>query len=422
MIERLRSKKMWLYCTAIVIFVIVIGLYFYSGNNMSQNQKKAPATQDASPIMAMGDTIVLDEKARQLIGLKTETVSSQTLEKDIRATGEIGINDRGKTYLTSRIEGRIERTTIGSDGEYVSAGQAIATAYSPTYIAAQEEYLLALDNLEKFKNSDPNIIKINQSLKEAARQKLRLLNIPQDEISHLEHTRKANQEMTIYAQFGGAILEKQLFPGQNIMPGDRLLGLANLSTVWVSANIYESDIASLNIGQSAIIKLNAYPDDAFGGQVVFVSPTMDPTTRTVKVRIEVGNSSGKLKPGMFADVIFRTALGESLVIPESSILDTGSQKFVYVAQDANTFKRREIIVGQSANGSVQVASGLSLGEEVVTSAAFLIDSQTKLGSFGNHSGHGGSKSNNNSPIPSPSNVNTPSNSVEKRPASEHSGH
>ncbi len=389
MIEKFRSKKKIIMgVTAGVLVVGGVGYYYTAQHNQPAAAGHA-GHQMSGPVMAMGDTVTLDAKARQLAGLQTAQAVTKPLNKEIKTTGKIAMNEDGKTYITSRVEGRVDELYVTAEGETIAPGQAIAAVYSPTYIAAQEEYLLTLENVQKLQNAGRDVVQINNRLREAARRKLQLLNVADEDIAHLEHTRQTKDHMTIYAQFGGTVLEKQLLPGAYIMPGDKLYSLSDLSTVWLYADIYEKDIASITPGQQVVVTSGAYPGETFTGQVTFINPVLDDATRTVKVRIAMANPLGKLKPNMFVNATLQIPLGDSLVIPESAILDTGSRKIVFVAQSEDTFVKRDVVTGQSADGYVQVLSGLQQGETVVTAATFLIDSQTKLGSFGSHAGHGG---------------------------------
>lgn len=389
MIEKFRSKKKIIMgVTAGVLVVGGVGYYYTAQHNQPAAAGHA-GHQMSGPVMAMGDTVTLDAKARQLAGLQTAQAVTKPLNKEIKTTGKIAMNEDGKTYITSRVEGRVDELYVTAEGETIAPGQAIAAVYSPTYIAAQEEYLLTLENVQKLQNAGKDVVQINNRLREAARRKLQLLNVADEDIAHLEHTRQTKDHMTIYAQFGGTVLEKQLLPGAYIMPGDKLYSLSDLSTVWLYADIYEKDIASITPGQQVVVTSGAYPGETFTGQVTFINPVLDDATRTVKVRIAMANPSGKLKPNMFVNATLQIPLGDSLVIPESAILDTGSRKIVFVAQSEDTFVKRDVVTGQSADGYVQILSGLQPGETVVTAATFLIDSQTKLGSFGSHAGHGG---------------------------------
>lgn len=389
MIEKIQTKKKLIIGITAGVLVIGGAGYYYTTQHNKTAAVDHTGHQTNAPVMAMGDTVTLDAKARQLAGVQTAQVIIKPLAKEIKTTGKIAMNESGRTYITSRVEGRVDELYVTADGSYIAPGQAIASIYSPTYIAAQEEYLLAIENVQKLRNASKDIVQINSRLREAALRKLQLLNVSDNDIAHLEHTRQPNDHMTIYAQFGGTVLEKQVLPGTYIMPGDKLYSLSDLSTVWLYADIYEKDIAAITPGQPVVVTSGAYPGDSFGGQVTFINPILDDATRTVKVRVEMVNPSGKLKPNMFVNANVQIPLGESLVIPESSILDTGSRKIVFVAQSEDTFVKRDVVTGQYADGYAQILSGLQPGETVVTAATFLIDSQTKLGGFGSHAGHGG---------------------------------
>lgn len=412
----------------IAIAVLAAGGYgVYQLMNPKQQAVSVEHSGHSSGSSAVaGDKVTLDAKARQLAGVQTAKAEKKGLTKDIRTTGKLMVNETGKAYLTSRIMGRIDELYINTDGVYVAPGQAIASVYSPDLIAAQEEYLLALETVQKLKNISPEMNQTNAKLLQSANRKLELLGVTSGDIEHLQHTRKVNDHMTIRAQFGGTITEKMVLPGAYVMAGERLFSVTDLSTVWLYADVYERDIASIQTGQEVTVTTPAYPGQAFSGVISFISPVLDDATRTTKVRVELGNRDGKLKPNMFANVAIKSPLNETLVVPTSSIIDTGLRKIVFIAQDDSTFIKRDIVVGQESNGLIQVLSGLIDGDIVVTQAAFLIDSQTQLGAYNSHAGHGsGSKSS----IPSPSVQQAgqiPANT--KQPASapakvnEHSGH
>lgn len=392
MIETIQAKKKLIIGVAAGVLVVGGGGYYYATQYQKPATVNHSAHQTNAPVMAMGDVVTLDAKARQLSGLQTAKAAVKPLSKTIKTTGKVAMNESGRTYLTSRVEGRVDELYVTADGDYIAPGQAIAAVYSPTYLAAQEEYLLMLDNAQKLKNAGKDVVQINSRLRDAARRKLQLLNVSDDDIAHLEHTRQPKESMTIYAPFGGTVLEKQVLPGAYIMPGDKLYSLSDLSTVWLYIDVYEKDIAGVTPGQGVTVTSGAYPGETFNGQVTFINPILDDATRTVKVRVEMANPGGKLKPNMFVSANVTIPLGDSLVVPESSLIDTGSRKVVFVAQKEDTFVKREVVIGQQADGYVQVLSGLQPGETVVTAATFLIDSQTKLGSFGSHAGHGGGAS------------------------------
>lgn len=428
MVERLKGKK-WIAAGVVAALVAAGGWWGYA--KYYGKPAAAPAAEHAghgaagSPAAGGAETVKLDAKARQLAGVQTATVARKPLAKEIKTTGKIALSETGRTYITSRVEGRVEELYVNADGEYIAPGQPIASVYSPNYIAAQEEYLLALDSVNKLRGASRDIVQLNNRLLEAAKRKLILLGIPEGDIEHLSHTRKVSNYTTVRAQYGGTVMEKSVLPGAYIMPGDKLYTLSDLSTVWLYADLYEKDIAGVQVGQPVQVIAGAYPGQAFSGVVTFINPVVEDATRTVKVRVELPNSEGKLKPNMFVSAAISTPLGESLAIPASSLLDTGTRKVVYVVQSEDTFVKRDITTGQEADGYIQVLSGLQPGEQVVTAATFLIDSQTQLGSFGSHAGHGGSKPGGASSAPAPQSAPVPAASPvpqSSAPAGEHSGH
>lgn len=408
------------------VAVAVIGVGGYGAYQYLYAPKQTPTAghsshQTTAPASAAGEKVVLDAKARQLAGVQTAKVEKMALTKNVRTTGKVAVNETGRAYLTSRIMGRIDELYVNAEGDYIAPGQALAAVYSPDYIAAQEEYILALDTVQKLKNISPEMNQTNARLLQAARRKLDLLGIPAGEIEHLQHTRKANTQMIIRAQFGGTVTEKIAVPGAYVMAGEKLFAVNDLSSVWLYADVYERELASVQIGQAVTVTTQSYPGQTFFGTISFISPVIDDATRTAKVRVELGNSDGKLKPNMFASVAIKSPLSETLVIPTSSLIDTGLRKIVFISQDESVFVKRDIVTGQEANGFIQVLSGLSEGDVVVTQAAFLIDSQTQLGAYGSHAGHGSGKSGNSSQQQAPVSGNA-SPSAPPVKANVHSGH
>jgi len=374
------KKKLIIGVTAGLLIAGCVGYYTYIHNKPVVAVDHSAHQMGGSPIMAMGDTVTLDAKARQLAGVQTAQAALKSLSKDIKTTGKIAMNESGRTYITSRVEGRVDELYVSADGETIEQGQAIASVYSPTYIAAQEEYLLATQSVQKLKGAGANVVQINNGLLAASRRKLQLLGVSDEAVSQLAQTGKANDHMTIYAQFGGTVLEKLVLPGAYIMPGDKLYNLSDLSNVWMYADIYEKDLANVQIGQSVTVTSSAYPGENFNGQVTFINPVLDDSSRTVKVRVAMGNPGGRLKPNLFVNAAISVPLGIKLVVPESSLIDTGERKVVYVVQGVDTFVKRDVVIGKEADGYIQILSGLAPGDVVVTAATFLIDSQTQLGS------------------------------------------
>lgn len=416
----------------IVAGAVVLGAagYYYTQKakpNEHAAGHPAPSSATSGSATVTGEKVTLDARARQLAGVQTAPVARKQLVKEIRTTGKVALNESNRSFITSRVEGRVDELYITAEGAYIAPGQAIASVYSPTYIAAQEEYILALDGVRKLQGAGADVAQMNKRLLDAARRKLLLLGIPAGEIEHLEHTRTANTHMTVRAQFGGSVMEKMVLPGAYIMPGDKLFNLADLSSVWMYADVFERDIASVQLGQDASVTTTAWPGESFPGRVSFINPILDDATRTMKVRIELNNPDGRLKPNLFANAALSMPLDETLVVPSSSLIDTGKRKIVFVAQDESTFVKRDIVTGQESGGLIQVLSGLAAGDVVVTQSAFLIDSQTQLGAYGSHSGHGSGKSGSGTPSQSSAPAAAPQPAQPARPGSaapagSHSGH
>ena len=370
------SMKTKIMVPVIISIAAALGIYFAVIRPHTTMTLNEDATPPLPPIVVSDGTVTLDERARTLAGLQTAKAAMRNLRKEIKTTGKIVINERARTYLTSRVEGRLERLYAAVEGEYIYPGQALGEIYSPAYIAAQEELLQLRDGA-------------NAALPDAARERLRLLNVPEGDIRRLEQTGQPREYMPVYAQFGGIVLERQIAPGAYIRPGDRLYSLVDLSTAWITADIYEKDIANVRTGQETVIESQAYPGESFTGKVVFISPVLDDVTRTLKVRVELDNREGKLKPNMFVSASIRVPLGETIVIPETAILESAEGQMVFWAQNENTYVRHAVRAGHYANGYVQILSGLDDGDTVVSAAAFLLDSQTRLGALSSHGGHGG---------------------------------
>jgi Cu(I)/Ag(I) efflux system membrane fusion protein len=391
-------KKRTIITIIIVPFLAIggFGYFYYKGkpantamSGMAMAETASPA---ALPVVTKDDTVTLSERARQVAGVQTSRAAVRNITKTIKTTGKVAMNETRRAYITSRVEGRIDVLHISAEGEFITPGQIVARVYSPAYIAAQEEYLHALENRAAVSNAGQDASNTNEALTTAARRKLQLLNVSDSDIRELERTGRSQELMPIYAQFGGTVIERLVLPGGYIRSGDRLFSVSNLSSVWINTDIYEKDLANVTVNQEAEIISPAWPGDIFSGRVVFISPVLDDTTRTVRVRVEMDNQAGKLRPNMFVNTAIKIPLGESLVVPESAVLDSGDIQVVFLAQNENTFVRREVIAGQYANGYVQIKSGLEPDTYVVSAAAFLIDSQTKLGGFSSHGGHGSSNS------------------------------
>ena len=355
--------------------------------------------------------VQISPEKQQLIGVKTDEVSTRKLIRDIRTVGIIETDETKIARVSIKFSGWIKDVFVDYVGKYVGRGEPLFTVYSPELVSTEEEYLLALRAQDSFgKSSFPEISSSAKSLLEATRRRLLLWDIPESEIKRIEKTGKPLKYLTLYSPISGYVTKREAFPEKMIMPNDVVFEIVDLSTVWVLADIYEYELPLVKEGQEATLTLSYYPEEVFHGKVTYVYPTLETKTRTVKVRFEFKNEDTKLKPGMYANVELKFPFGERLSVSEDSVIDTGERKIVFVAMGDGYFEPREVKVGRKAEGYYEVLDGIREGEEVVRSATFLVDSESRLKAaleaFGaGMPGHGGMEPVSEAPKAAPKEVN-----------------
>ncbi|MDA8325894.1 MAG: efflux RND transporter periplasmic adaptor subunit [Nitrospiraceae bacterium] len=332
-------------------------------------------------------TVHISRYKQRLIGVKTTAARLMPLAKVIRTVGIVTYDETRLATINTKVEGWIEKLYVDYTGEYVRRGQPLAELYSPELYATQQEYLNVLKwaGQKKPEIADSGADPVSSmlagdaaSLIEAARQKLKLYDIPDKEIEKIEATGKPIKTLTIYSPVSGYVVEKYAVSGMKAAPGATLFNVADLSRVWVLADIFEDDVPYVRAGQAADISLEAFPGRIFHSTINYVYPVLEGQTRTVKVRFSIPNPGEKLKPQMYSDVLIREALGRRLVIPQSAVIDTGTRQIVYVDLGGGDFEPREITTGASTDTGVEVLKGLKPGERVASAATFLIDSEARL--------------------------------------------
>jgi Cu(I)/Ag(I) efflux system membrane fusion protein len=323
--------------------------------------------------------IQISPERQQLIGVKFGKVEIKPLEKVIRTVGRIDYDERKIVTVTTKFMGWIEDLYVDFTGRFVRQGEPLLTIYSPELVSTQEEYLLALRaKKDLVKSPFPEVAGSGSSLAESAKRRLRLWDITDEQIKALEESGQAKKTLTLFSPFSGFVLEKSAFKGMNVMPGMALYKLADLSAVWLYADIYEYELPFIRLGQEASIQLSYIPGEAFRGKAIYIYPSLNPETRTAKVRFEFPNPGGKLKPEMYANVEIKVHLGQKLTVPEGAIIDTGVRQMAIIDKGNGYFEPREVKVGAKVDNYYEVIKGLKAGERVVTSANFLVDSESKL--------------------------------------------
>jgi RND family efflux transporter MFP subunit len=324
--------------------------------------------------------VFISSARQQLIGVRTAEIATQALDTTIRATGVLAYDETRVTEIHTKISGWIEQTPVDFVGKPVSRGQTLFTVYSPDLVATQKEYLLALKAQAQLSQS--NFAETRDgatSLLAATRERLRLWDVTDAQVAELVKTGEPKKSLASSSPFSGVVLERNAFPGQYVTPEMRLFKIADLSTIWVIGQVFEYEAPFIKLGQNAEIQFPyAQAGRSLTGRVTFIAPEVDAMTRRVKVRIELKNPGVEFKPESYVTVLFHAGAGRQLAVPKEAILDNGDKQYVILALADGYFEPREIKTGAPGDAFAPVLAGLSSGDRVVTSAQFLIDSETNL--------------------------------------------
>lgn len=323
--------------------------------------------------------IQLSPERLQSIGVKFGVVERKDLKDTIRTTGTVAIDERRVSYVQTRIAGHIEKVFADATYQYVKRGQPLFTLHSPELISAEREYLLARQSAQNLSQSSiPGVASGVSSLLESSRERLAQWDISPQEITRLETTGQVEDTLTIQSPVSGYITERNALPNQMVQLDTRLYTIADLSTVWVLAQVFQNDLGRIRAGSPATLTVDSYPGRVFRGRVDFIYPDVDMTTRTARARLVFPNPQLTLSPGMFVNVSVDVNMGKQLTIPVGGVLQSGSRQIVFVDRGSGYLEPREVQLGPQANDEYVVLKGLHVGERIVTSANFLIDSESQL--------------------------------------------
>ncbi|HEY3381605.1 MAG TPA: efflux RND transporter periplasmic adaptor subunit [Vicinamibacterales bacterium] len=332
------------------------------------------------PPAASGPTVFISPARQQLIGVRTAAVEHRTLDTTIRAVGTLAYDETRVTQVNTKVAGWIERVNVDYVGKPVRRGEPLFSVYSPDLVATQTEYLLALKARDQFASSQVVETRASsESLLAATRQRLKLWDVSDAQIADLEKTRQPRRSLTLYAPFTGIVLERNAFAGQYITPEMAAFKLADLSTLWVIGQVFEYELGQIAVGQDANI---AFPYGEYGrtikGRIGFIYPDIDPQTRRARIRVEFSNAGNTFKPGTYVTVSITTRGGHVVAVPKEAVIDTGVKQVAIVVHPNGYFEPREIKVGQPTDEFYPVLSGLAAGDQIVTSAQFMVDSEANL--------------------------------------------
>jgi len=322
-------------------------------------------------------TVTIDAATAEAIGLQTFVVEAREMNQVIRTTGRVAVDERRVTQVHTKVEGFIDETFGNFEGQVIRKGQPLLTIYSPELVATQQEYLIALQAQGDFKKSEFDVVRRSGStLVESARRRLQLFDVTSAQIAEVERTGRVSKNVTFNAPASGIVTERKAFPGMRVTPDTELYTLADLSTVWVEADVFESDLSNVRVGTSAEVTL---PNgETRTARVAYINPLVESQSRTTRVRLELPNPGLRLKPGMFVNVSLRTVQPPQIVVPRDAVLATGMRFLVLVDNGEGRFALREITIGNQGQEFYTVLSGINVGDRVARNIQFLIDSETQL--------------------------------------------
>jgi Cu(I)/Ag(I) efflux system membrane fusion protein len=325
----------------------------------------ATTTTAASSTVAGYANVSLPAKRQQLIGVKLATAELRDLSRAIRTTGRVAVDERRTAQVRTKFEGFAETLYVNFTGQQVRRGDPLLAVYSPDLLATQNELILAERN-----HSD-----LGRTLAGAARTRLRLFDMSAADIERVARTSKPMRDVIVRSPVTGVVMTKNVVVGARVMPSDTLYEIADLSHVWLLADVYEAELPSVRVGTPAQVVVGG---QTLTGRVTFIGPVVAAQTRTANVRIELDNAGGLLKPDMYADVILQQPVGSSVAVPDSAVMNTGTRSVVFVARGDGTFEPRQVTTGAKADGFYAIRSGVQAGERVVVDANFLVDSESRL--------------------------------------------
>ncbi|MFI5211837.1 MAG: efflux RND transporter periplasmic adaptor subunit, partial [Ignavibacteria bacterium] len=325
------------------------------------------------------NAVKLSPSQQILANVQTTKASTMQFSGEKTFNGYVKINEKNFAHISTAVSGKIVNMFLNFEGQMIRKGQPVLEIYSPELVSTQKEYLLALDNFNQVKPSGNRVaIEQAQSLVNSSKERLILWEMSLSQIEHLEKTRDVKTTTIQYSRFSGVVTKKYVHVGHWAMPGEDIYDVADLSTVWVIANIYESDMQYIKSGQNVDIYSSAYPQDVMRAKINFIDPVFNPESRTMEVRIDVSNKNQMLKPDMYVKVKINTFAGQTIGVPKNSVIRTGEHDIVYIEKENGFYEPREVQVGYEHDGYYAITSGLAEGDIVVTSGGFLIDSETQI--------------------------------------------
>ncbi len=333
----------------------------------------------AKPAATPRGEVTIDPRRQQLMGVHVVPVKRAAIDRTLRTVGVVRDDETRQADINVKVEGWIRDLYVDATGQAIRAGQPLFTLYSPDLLTTENEYLLALKTRDQVQQSAIADARVRaEAIVASARQRLLLWDLTADQIAAVEAKGQASDALVFRSPVSGVVIEKHAVKGLHVTAGQSLYTVADLTTVWVEAEIYENELADVHVGDRATVTVSAYPGERFNGRAVYIYPYLDEKTRTNKVRFELANRNGRLKPGMFANVELTTRGGTGFVVPTDAVLDSGTEQLVFVALGDGRFEPRTVKAGRRLADSREILEGVKEAEQVATGAAFFLDSESQL--------------------------------------------
>jgi membrane fusion protein, copper/silver efflux system len=358
-----------------LITVAVVSMLSRGPKNTSDATHVHGASATAPP-----EAVMISAEAAQRIGVTFSAVTLGPITREVRTVAQVAFDETSVKIISPKVDGWVEQLYVNFTGQPVSRGQALLSVYSPMLVSAQEELLLASKLSRSLADASGEARSGSNDLTAAARRRLLYWDIPPAEIDRIEKTGQVRKNLTLRSPVNGVVIEKSVLGGQKIMAGEALYKVADLSEVWLEGEVFERDLPAVKLGTSVRAEFDALPGEVRTGRVSYLYPTLNPETRTARIRVTLANPGMRLKPGMYGTIRIDGIAKSALSVPRSAVLSTGDRTMVFVRRADGMLQPREVKIGESTDDRTRIISGVSAGESVVASATFLVDAESNLGS------------------------------------------
>jgi RND family efflux transporter MFP subunit len=381
-----RRRNIWV-VAGMIAMVALVGWILFSGKRSTPRNeigevrisKNSSTDMPGMEMSSPGGGVRLTASQISEFGVTFDTLKLRPFENQVRATASIATDETRIAQVTPKFNGFVERLFVNAIGQAVRRGQAVATLYSPDVFAAKQELILAA-RLDAAKGSSiPGIAGTSGSLLAAAKQRLRLWDVSSADIDATLRTGQASRTVTLFSPANGVVTEKNVVQGQSVMAGAPMMTVADLSSVWAIVELREADASSARVGATVLLEVKSFPGEPISGRVSYVYPTLTDQARTVRARVVLANPNGRLKPGMFATAVLSSAQGSALSVPLPALIETGTRTYVFVRMKDGSLMPHTVVTGRRTSELVEILSGADAGSIVVTSAQFLLDSESNIG-------------------------------------------